>query len=110
MKIPGLSDAVDDVRAIADGMRILPELARILTAIQERTDSMGEEVSRMREGVDELGVAVGAMTERVGNLEPHLDEMRRSLRPLERVVGRMRPGRRRQGNGEEEEAVEPDAA
>ena len=107
MKIPGLTEALEDLRAIADGMRILPQLARSLESIDKRTASLDAEVRRMREGVDEIHVQVTELGDR---LEPHLEEMRRTLRPLERVVGRMRPGRRRQANGEDEPVAETDAA
>ncbi|GEM_PF-4256015 len=93
IRLPGgLGSIVADIRAIAEGMRILPQVAATLSSIERLTASMDAEVRRMREGVDQVNAEVGELGDR---LEPHLAEMGHTLRPLRRVAGRMGIGRQR---------------
>jgi hypothetical protein len=43
-----ITGAIGDIRRIADGMQALPELVRVLTRIEETTESLDAEVKRMR--------------------------------------------------------------
>lgn len=77
-----LNGPLDDVRTIAKGMQVLPELARILATIETRVDHLDEEVVKMRKAVE-------SMTGNVDELPERLDEVSRALHPLQRF------GRRR---------------
>lgn len=79
---------IEDVRAIARGMEVLPELARSLTTIEARVDALNDEVRRMRESVEEMGGDVNTLPRRI-------DDLQHSLSPLRRIG-------RRFGRGDEE--------
>ena len=49
-----LLGALEDLRTVAESVRVLPEVARSLGAIEESVDSMDREVRLMRQGVDRL--------------------------------------------------------
>jgi uncharacterized protein YoxC len=84
--------ALGDLRSIAESVRVLPEVARSLIAIEASVDSMDREVRLMRQGVDRLDSDVIKVVEGVDPLDEKLDDLRRTLRPLSRVSGRF--GRR----------------
>ena len=69
---------LDDLRSIAQGMQVLPELARILREIDVRVQSLDEEVKKMRQAVEAMG---GSVEE----LPPKLDELGTTLRPMRRM-------------------------
>ena len=89
-----ISSAIGDIRRIADGMQALPELVRILDAIEKRTESLDQEVKLMRADVNRIG----ERTEGLERLPEKLDEVAAALHPLRRTLSRF--GR---GNGEPEE-------
>ena len=83
-----IAGAIGDIRRIADGMQALPELVRVLTRIEEMTESLDAEVKRMRAEVTEL-------KDNTAELPTKLDEVAGALHPLRRTLSRF--GR---GNGE----------
>ena len=95
-----LAGALGDIRRIADGMAVLPDLLAALDKIDERVEAMAAEVARMRRGVDGVNEAVEPLAEEIGAtragidaIGPRLDELHRTLRPLRRLASRTR-GRR----------------
>lgn len=102
-----LGAALADLRSIAEGMRFLPELLQTLAKIEARVESLDEEVKQMRQAVDSLNSGVGELDAAIARLEPHLLEVRTSLRPLKRVAGRMSRAGRRGGELEAEGESEP---
>lgn len=76
---------VEDVRAIARGMEVLPELARSLTTIEARVDALSDEVRRMREAVEEMGGDVNTLPRRIDDLQHSLSPLRRIGRRLSRT-------------------------
>lgn len=103
-----LATALTDIRAIAEGMSYLPELARILASIEEKVETMGAEVSAMRAGVDSLNGKVDRMSDRVDGMAEPLGEVARTLHPLKRSASRI--GRiTRRGPDEEPEPASEDA-
>jgi hypothetical protein len=92
MTIPRLlGGALNDLRTIAEGMAVLPQLLSTLHGIQAKVDSLDDEVKRMRSAVDGMGGDVGDGIER---LEPHLVDVTRVAHPLRRL------GERRRGRAE----------
>jgi Mg2+ and Co2+ transporter CorA len=81
---------LDDVRTIARGMQVLPELARILESIEAKVDTLNDEVHRMRVAVEEMGGDVKTVPTR-------LDDLQHSLSPMRRIGRRFS---RRESNGE----------
>ena len=56
MTIPRLlGGALNDLRTIAEGMAVLPQLLAALNGIQGRVDSLDDEVKRMRKAVEGMG-------------------------------------------------------
>ncbi|MGH2923251.1 MAG: hypothetical protein ACRDKH_04395 [Solirubrobacterales bacterium] len=94
MQVPQLPRVVggliEDVRTIARGMQVLPELARILDSIDVKVDTLNDEVTRMRRAVEEMGGDVKTVPDR-------LDELQHSLSPMRRIGRRFSRG---EGNGE----------
>lgn len=102
-----LADALGDIRRIAEGMNTLPELARLLSGIEDRVTSMDMEVREMRGAVERLNAQVDALTESVDGMAGPLGEIGLSLHPLRRSASRLgRIGRR---NPEAAQAGEPAA-
>jgi hypothetical protein len=69
---------IADVRTIARGMQVLPELARSLHAIEARVEVLDDEVRKMRHAVESMGGDVKTMPGR-------LDELQHSLSPMRRI-------------------------
>ncbi len=91
-----LADALGDIRRIADGMNMLPELARLLSGIEDRVTSMDAEVREMRGAVEKLNVQVDALKESVDDMSEPLSEIGHTLHPLRRSATRIgRLGRRK---------------
>jgi hypothetical protein len=78
---------LDDVRTIARGMQVLPELARILESIETKVDTLNDEVHRMRVAVEEMGGDVKTVPTRLDELQHSLSPMRRIGRRLGRSDG-----------------------
>ena len=96
--------ALEDLRTVAESVRVLPEVARSLSAIEESVDSMDREVRLMRQGVDRLDGDVMKVVDGVDPLDEKLDDLRRTLRPLSRMSYRF--GRRDRPATEEEAEAE----
>jgi hypothetical protein len=90
-----------DIRAIADGMAVLPKLLEALNAIETRVDTLNEEVVKMRRGVEGMGGDVTAMRAGVERVEPHLEEVNRMVHPIRRLTGRARRAERDPSTGDE---------
>jgi hypothetical protein len=84
-----LGGAIEDVRTIAEGMRLIPELVRVLTSIEEHVISMDREVSRMRNGVDGLGLQIKNLEVAFDQVVTPLAEIGLTLRPLKRGANRI---------------------
>jgi archaellum component FlaC len=78
---------IDDVRTIARGMQVLPELARSLHAIEARVEVLDDEVRKMRQAVESMGGDVKSMPGRLDDLQHSLSPMRRIGRRLSRSDG-----------------------
>ena len=75
------SGPLDDLRSIAQGMQVLPELARLLATIEVKVESLDDEVKKMRQAVEAMGGDVG-------ELPPKIDELGHTLHPLRRMGSR----------------------
>ena len=96
--------ALEDLRSIADSVRVLPEVARSLGAIEQSVDSMDREVKLMRRGVVRLDADVIKVVDGVDPLDAKLEDLRLTLRPLSRATARL--GRRGRVADEPEAEVE----
>lgn len=91
MQIPRLlGGALGDLRAIAEGMAVLPKLLVSLDRINTRVDSLDDEVKRMRAAVETMGGDVGELRGSIDRLEPHLEDVSRVAHPLRRLGDRTR--------------------
>jgi hypothetical protein len=91
MTIPRLlGGALNDLRTIAEGMAVLPQLLSTLNGIQARVDSLDDEVKRMRATVEGMGGDVGELRDGIERLEPHLEDVTRVAHPLRRLGDRRR--------------------
>jgi predicted nucleic acid-binding Zn-ribbon protein len=75
-----LSTAIEDVRTIARGMQVLPQLAKNLEAIERSAAHMDDEVTKMRAAVEAMSTDVKALEP---SLEAKLEEVKDSM-PLRR--------------------------
>jgi len=83
MQVPRLlGQALGDIRAIADGMAVLPKLLVTLGDIRGEVESLNEEVTRMRAAVEGMGGDVGELRGGMDRLEPHLEDVSRITHPL----------------------------
>ena len=101
-----LGAALEDLRSIAEGMQVLPEVLESLLRIEKHVASLDEEVMIMRRAVQGLEGNVGELGgnmehladgikdvgAHVDVLEPHLIEMKASLQPFKRMTGRVGKG------------------
>lgn len=108
-----LGAPLEDLRTIAEGMRLLPRLAESLEAIDARVESLDSEVRRMRVAVEQLNGQVGgmqagidALLAGVDRLADPLGEIGRTLHPLQRSRSRIGRISRRSAD---EELAEPEA-
>ena len=89
MQVPRLlGGALTDLRAIAEGMAVLPKLLITLRGIEDEVRVMKADVADMRGDVGEL-------KQGIERLEPHLEDVTRVAHPLRRL----NPKRRRAGGG-----------
>ena len=89
--VPGLlNGALKDLRTIAELMQYLPALEDRLATIETKLQSVDDEVTRMRKGVEGIDGRIVMLDE---DLSERLDDVRRALHPLERFGrrGRRRP-------------------
>jgi len=75
-----LGGALEDIRAIAEGMAVLPELARILASIEARVERVETEVAAMRRAVESMGGEVGELPARLEELQDAIPLRRRRRR------------------------------
>lgn len=85
--------ALEDLRTIAQSVTVLPEVARSLAVIQDRVDSLDDEVRRMRQAVDSIDGEVGEVRDAVEPLEQEMRHMHQTLHPLRRFGSAVRRGR-----------------
>ena len=91
MQIPRLlGGALTDLRAIAEGMAVLPKLLVSLGAIQSKVDSLDDELKKMRASVEAMGGDVGELRGGIERLEPHLEDVSKVAHPLRRIGARTR--------------------
>jgi hypothetical protein len=79
--------ALQDLRTIAEGMRILPDLLVELAAIRAPVQTTDDEVRLMRQGVDRLGGGVVALRE---SMETELRDVGLAMHPLRHTTRRLR--------------------
>ena len=72
-----LNGARGDIRTIAEGMAVLPELARILATIDQRVAKIEDEMVKMRRAVESMGGDVGALPGRLDELQDSIPLRRR---------------------------------
>jgi hypothetical protein len=85
MQVPRLlGGALNDLRAIAEGMAVLPKLLITLRGIQDEVRELNTEVAEMR-------ADVGGLKQGMDRLEPHIEDVTRVAHPLRRL----NPARRR---------------
>ena len=91
MVIPRLiGGALADLRTIAEGMAVLPQLLDALNSIDTRVQTLDDEVQLMRARVDEMGGDVTELRAGIDRVEPHLEEVTRFVHPLRRIGDRAR--------------------
>jgi hypothetical protein len=92
MQVPRLlGGALSDIRAIAEGMAVLPKLLVTLGDIRGEVETLSEEVTRMRAAVEGMGGDVGELRGGMDRLEPHLEDVSRITHPI-RHLSRRRTG------------------
>jgi hypothetical protein len=95
MQVPRLlGGMLTDIRTIAEGMAVLPKLLVTLGGIQDRVDSLDDEVKRMRAAVESMGGDVSEMQTSIDRLEPHLQDVSNVAHPLRRLGSRARRSER----------------
>ncbi len=72
-----LGGAIEDIRKIAQGMAVLPELARILTTIETRVQLIEADVAKMRRAVEKIDGDVGALPDQIDALQDSIPLRRR---------------------------------
>jgi len=86
MQVPRLlGGALTDLRTIAEHMATLPKLLVALNGIQDRVDSLDDEVKQMRAAVESMGGDVGELRGGIDRLEPHLEDVSKVAHPLRRL-------------------------
>lgn len=93
---------LSDIRAIAEGMAVLPNLLVTLRSIEHRVDELNDEVRKMRMGVDGMHGHVEGMRDSLDRVEPHLEGVGRLVNPLRRL-------RRRDSDADDVEVTEIEA-
>jgi hypothetical protein len=81
---------ITDIRAIADGMSVLPKLLGALTSIEARVNELNDEVAKMRASVDTMAGDVNEVRGGIDRLEPHLEDVNKMVHPLRRLGDRAR--------------------
>jgi methyl-accepting chemotaxis protein len=91
MQLPRLiGGALADIRTIAEGMATLPKLLVSLNSIDDRVESLNDEVKKMRAAVESMGGDVSELSTGIDRLEGHVDDVARVAHPLRRL-SRRRP-------------------
>lgn len=91
MQVPRLlGGMLTDIRTIAEGMAVLPKLLLTLDGIQDKVESLDDEVKKMRASVENMGDDVSELRGGISRLEPHLEDVSRAAHPLRRIGDRAR--------------------
>jgi hypothetical protein len=91
MQVPRLlGGMLTDIRSIAEGMAVLPQLLGTLETIRTQVASLDDEVKRMRAAVESMGGDVSELQEGIARVEPHLEDVSRVAHPLRRLGARAR--------------------
>lgn len=93
-----ITGVLGDIRAIAEGMAVLPKVLTTLQGIERRVDTLNDEVAQMRKGVDTMSGDVVDMKGSMARLEPHLEDVTRVVHPLRRINERNRRRERESGS------------
>lgn len=83
----GGNGVIAQLRAIATAVEVLPDVRDRLAALDDHVTEMSAEVSRMRAGVDALGVSVAQLndqTESLKGLDTHFVGLRADMAGLDR--------------------------
>lgn len=73
--LPEVLERLADVREIADSTRVLPDVLERLAAIEHRVESLDREVSAIRQGAESIDVDVA--------------DLRDAIHPIQRTTGRL---------------------
>jgi hypothetical protein len=91
MQLPRLlGGALTDLRTIAETMATLPKLLVSLNSIDERVETLNDEVTKMRAAVESMGGDVAELSGGIGRLETHLDDVNLVAHPLRRLGSKRR--------------------
>lgn len=91
MQVPRLlGGMLTDIRTIAEGMAVLPKLLLTLDGIQDKVESLDDEVKKMRASVESMGDDVSELQGGISRLEPHLEDVSKVAHPLRRIGDRAR--------------------
>jgi hypothetical protein len=85
-----VGNVITDIRAIADGMAVLPKMLTALTSIEARVQTLNDEVKKMRTSVDGMAGDVEEVRGGIDRLEPHLEDVTKMVHPLRRIGDRAR--------------------
>jgi len=92
-----LGGLVGDIRRIADQMEtmvaaviVLPQVAKTLATIEDRVDTLNDEVIEMHVAVEAMRSDVTELKAGIERVEPQLEEMTRIVHPLRRITDRAR--------------------
>ena len=81
---------VDQLVVAWEAVRAIPEIRDSLASIMTDTRTMTDEVTSMRQGVDELHGDIGGLTGTVDVLGDRLEDVGKVVRPLKRIGDRLR--------------------
>ena len=73
--LPEVLERLADVRNIADSTAVLPDVVERLAEIERRVESLDREVATMRQGVESIGADV--------------IDLRDAIHPIQRTAGRL---------------------
>ena len=75
--------AIEDIRRIAQGMAVLPELVKVLSTIETRVQLIEADVARMRRAVEKIDGDVGTLPGQIAALEDSIPLRRRRKQPAD---------------------------
>jgi hypothetical protein len=75
-----LAAPLDDIKTIARGIQLLPDLLKNLEEIRVSAASMDDEVKKMRKAVESMGSDVGALPEHLDRIQDSVPFSRKSKR------------------------------
>ena len=83
-----ITGAIGDIRKIAESVQSLPRLVEILADVRDRTESLDDEVKKMRAEVTGINEKVDELEDNLERLPEKLDELSKTLHPLRRTFAR----------------------